>query len=123
MDRIKEKLEKLRIESETSLVRAEKAEAWVKELQQELARRDTEAQNTANKITLLSMDLDRNTKRADESTAQVRVLEVAMEQAEKRAQRFEAENLALEKKLEDMTAQYQAVKNDLEQTLKSLDEL
>ncbi|KAH6585078.1 hypothetical protein BASA60_000673 [Batrachochytrium salamandrivorans] len=57
MDKIKEKLEKLRIDADSNLARAEKAEAEVKELKNELAKRETEVQNLQNKISLLQMDL------------------------------------------------------------------
>ncbi|KAJ3189666.1 hypothetical protein HK101_008803, partial [Irineochytrium annulatum] len=63
---ITQKLEKLRIESDSNNQRAEKAEGEVKELKAELARRETEVQNLNNKITLLQMDLERTEKRVDE---------------------------------------------------------
>ena len=62
----KQKLEKLRIESETHAGRAEKAETEVKQLKDELAKKDTEVQNLNNKVTLLQMDLDRSEKRVEE---------------------------------------------------------
>jgi tropomyosin len=61
-------LEKLRIDSEASNARAEKAEAEVRELKAELAKKDTDVQNLNNKVTLLQMDLDRTEKRVEEVT-------------------------------------------------------
>ncbi|KAI8919521.1 tropomyosin [Entophlyctis helioformis] len=67
MDKIKEKLEKLRIESDANLARAEKADSEVKTLKDELAKRETDVHNLQNKVALLQMDLDRAEKRADDN--------------------------------------------------------
>ncbi|KAI8803802.1 tropomyosin [Cladochytrium replicatum] len=66
MDKIKEKLEKLRIESDTHLARADKAEQESKQLKAELQKRDNDVQNLTNKVTLLQQDLERAEKRIDE---------------------------------------------------------
>ena len=59
-------MEKLRVEGESHLARAEKAEQEVKELKAELAKKETETQSLNNKITLLQQDLDRTERRIDE---------------------------------------------------------
>ncbi|KAI8612521.1 hypothetical protein BC830DRAFT_1055508, partial [Chytriomyces sp. MP71] len=61
-----QKLEKLRIESEANLARADRAEAEVKELKAEVAKKETDIQNLNNKIKLLQMDLERTEKRVEE---------------------------------------------------------
>ncbi|KAJ1559414.1 hypothetical protein HK096_000632 [Nowakowskiella sp. JEL0078] len=66
MDKIKERIEKLRIESETNLSRAEKSDNEVKELKAELQKRENEVQSLNNKITLLSLDLERAESRIAE---------------------------------------------------------
>lgn len=66
MDKIKEKLEKLRIEAETNLARAEKAEAEKASLKEALGKQETIVQTLNNKVSLLSADLERTEKRVDE---------------------------------------------------------
>ncbi|KAI8891873.1 tropomyosin [Globomyces pollinis-pini] len=67
MNAIKEKLEKLRIESDSNLSRAEKAEEEVKSLKEQLSKQETTIQNLNNKVSLLSQDLERAEKRAEDS--------------------------------------------------------
>ncbi|KAJ3179344.1 hypothetical protein HDU87_002953 [Geranomyces variabilis] len=161
MDKIKEKLEKLRIESETHHGRAEKAEAEVKELKAELAKRETDVQSLNNKVTLLQENLDRTEKRVEEvklkkfqgdeeesqvetlqrkvqmleqqledkdrqwkeATDKSRGLELSSEQAERRAKQLDGEKSDLERRLEDMTQKYNVVKQELDSTLKGLEDL
>ncbi|KAJ3272981.1 hypothetical protein HDV01_004887 [Terramyces sp. JEL0728] len=66
MDKIKEKLEKLRIESDTNLARAEKAEGEVKSLKETISKQESSVQTLNNKVSLLAGDLERAEKRADE---------------------------------------------------------
>lgn len=66
MDKIKEKLDKLRIESDSNLSRAEKAEADVKQLKESLSRQETLVQTLNNKVSLISDELERAEKRAEE---------------------------------------------------------
>jgi tropomyosin len=66
MDKIKEKLEKLRIESDQNLARAEKAEAEVKTLHDTLSKNEVTIQSLNNKISNLQVDLERTEKRAEE---------------------------------------------------------
>ncbi|KAI9352916.1 tropomyosin like-domain-containing protein [Obelidium mucronatum] len=155
------KLEKLRIESEGNLARADKAEAEVRELKAEVARKETDVQNLNNKIKLLQMDLERTEKRVEEvkvkkaegdkedsqievltrkvqllehqleekekswreATDKARSLEVHSEHHERKAKQIDTEKVDLEKKYEDLTARYNAVKAELEATLKSLEDL
>ncbi|KAJ3216306.1 hypothetical protein HDU67_009657 [Dinochytrium kinnereticum] len=157
MDKIKE----LRIESDASNSRAEKAEGEVKDLKAQLAKSETEVQNLKNKITLLEMDLERTEKRVEEvklrkvegdkeeseidalkrkvnrleseleekekgwreATDKARALEVHAEHHERKAKQVDNEKMDLEKKYEDLLAQYNGVKAELESTLKSLEDL
>ncbi|KAJ3262017.1 hypothetical protein HK103_003860 [Boothiomyces macroporosus] len=66
MDKIKEKLEKLRIESDANLARAEKAETEVKALKETISKQESSIQTLNNKVSLLAGDLERAEKRADE---------------------------------------------------------
>ncbi|KAJ3109391.1 Guanine nucleotide-binding-like protein 1 [Phlyctochytrium planicorne] len=118
MDKIKEKLEKLRIESDGNLTRAQKAETEVKDLKAELAKRETEAQNNKNRITLLEMDADRNEKKIAELSSTLRTLEITSEQHERKAKQLDNEKLELEKKYEELNEKYFAVKKELDSTAK-----
>lgn len=53
----------------------------------------------------------------------VRSLEMKSETADRKARQLEAEKAELEKKLEEMTNQYAAIKAELAQTLKGLEDL
>jgi tropomyosin len=66
MDKIKEKLEKLRIEADGNMARAENAETEVKDFKAQVAKQETTIQTLNNKITLLQGDVDRATQRADD---------------------------------------------------------
>jgi predicted nuclease with TOPRIM domain len=63
---IKKKLEKLRIEADTHLARAEKAESQVKDLENSVTKLETENHNLGNKVTLLQGDVERAEKRVEE---------------------------------------------------------
>ncbi len=63
---LKQKLEKLRIEAEANLARAEKAEGEVKTLNDTLQKNEVSIQSLNNKISNLSVDLERSEKRAEE---------------------------------------------------------
>lgn len=65
-DKIKEKLERLRVEGETANARAEKAEAEVKTLKEELTHKENAESQLKNKVSLLQMDLERQEKRVEE---------------------------------------------------------
>ena len=52
-----------------------------------------------------------------------RTLELEVEQNARKAKQFESEKLDLEKKLEDMVQKYNVVKQELDQTLKGLEDL
>lgn len=66
MDKIKEKLEKLRVEADDNLKRAEKAESEQKALKESLSKQETLAQTLNNKVSLLTEELERSEKRVDE---------------------------------------------------------
>lgn len=76
MDKIKEvrefrkltlqKLDKLRIEADGNLSRAEKAESALKDLQSQVLKLETENHNLSNKVVLLQGDVDRAEKRVEE---------------------------------------------------------
>ncbi|KAJ3344340.1 hypothetical protein HDU93_000130 [Gonapodya sp. JEL0774] len=66
MDKIKEKLEKLRIESEATNARANKAEDMVKMLNDELGKKEVEINGLKNKISLLETEIQRAEKRIDD---------------------------------------------------------
>eukprot|EP00842_Homolaphlyctis_polyrhiza_P003758 jgi/Hompol1/4383/HPOL_003611-RA len=101
MDAIKQKLEKLRIDADASLARAEKAEDEVKSLKTELNKRDSDVQNFQNKIALLQMDLERAEKRADENK---------LEKA--KSDKDESHNEALQRKIQMLESQLDQKEND-----------
>jgi tropomyosin len=59
-------LEKLRIEADSNLSRAEAAEQEVKAITDQLTKKDTMIQDLNNKIKLLQDDLERTEKRVNE---------------------------------------------------------
>jgi tropomyosin, fungi type len=59
-------LEKLRIESDQNLVRAEKAEGEVKTLHETLSKNEVAIQSLNNKLSNLQLELERSEKRAEE---------------------------------------------------------
>lgn len=63
-------MEKLRVEADQHHNRAEKAEAQVKELKDELSRKENDVQGLNNKITLLQENLERTEKRVEEVSNQ-----------------------------------------------------
>ncbi|KAL2916428.1 tropomyosin-2 [Polyrhizophydium stewartii] len=95
------KLEKLRVESDSNLSRAEKAEAEVKELKNELAKRETDVHNHLNKIQLLQMDLERAEKRADDNKLE-----------KSKSDKDETLNEALQRKIQMLEQQLDAKEHD-----------
>jgi predicted nuclease with TOPRIM domain len=65
-DRIKEKLEKLRLGEETANARAIKAEAEVTSLNEDLMQKENSEASLNNRVSLLQMDLERQEKRVEE---------------------------------------------------------
>ena len=63
MDKIKEKMDKLKLEAEAHLARAEKAEGLHKELENHSNKLETENHNLNNKIILLQESLEKAEKR------------------------------------------------------------
>ena len=59
-------MEKVRVEADNAIARAEKAEAKVKELEAQIQNLDTENQSLSNKISLLTSDIERAEKRVEE---------------------------------------------------------
>lgn len=59
-------MEKLRIESDANMARAEKAETEVKALKETISKQESSIQTLNNKVSLLAGDLERAEKRADE---------------------------------------------------------
>ncbi|KAJ3156129.1 hypothetical protein HDU86_004097 [Geranomyces michiganensis] len=121
MDKIKEKLEKLRIEADEAKSRAAKHESDVRELQQALSQREVEVQGLNNRLRLVEEANERNEKRVADLTEKNRSLELTSEQAERRASQLEAERTALEAQVADITAKHAAVKEELRATLAELE--
>lgn len=65
-DKIKEKLEKLRVDGESATARAETAEASVKALEADVTEKENTIQQLNNRVSLLQMDLERQEKRVEE---------------------------------------------------------
>ncbi len=59
-------MEKVRIEADNAIARAEKAEAKVKELEAQIATLDTTNQSLSNKISLLTSDIERAETRIED---------------------------------------------------------
>ncbi|KAJ1546530.1 hypothetical protein HK096_004966 [Nowakowskiella sp. JEL0078] len=140
MDKIKEiiRIEKLRIESETNLARAEKADDDVKELKAELQKRENEVQSLNNKITLLSLDLERAESRiaevkikkneGDKEESQVEVMtrkvqmlethldekERALREATEKARNYELESEKFERKSKQLDSEKLGLEKNVE---------
>ncbi|KAI8616482.1 hypothetical protein BC830DRAFT_197006 [Chytriomyces sp. MP71] len=139
MDKIKEKLEKLRVESEANNARAETAEAEVRELKAALAKTETETQGLQNKISLLTSDLERAEKRASEASEQLSCAGCANTQFkdhshpvpgcarsrhhERKAKILENEKAELEKKHDELHATHTKLKSDFETTMAEMEAL
>ena len=59
-------MEKVRIEADNAIARAERAEAQVKDLESQILKLDTGNQSLSNKIALLTSDIERAEKRVEE---------------------------------------------------------
>jgi tropomyosin len=66
MDKIKEKMNSLRIEADTNLSRAEQAEQQIAEIKKELDKKEQLVNQLNNKVVLLQGDLERAENRAQE---------------------------------------------------------
>lgn len=104
----------------------DKAEHTVAELKQSTA--EGEAGRSTNekltrKIQLLEEELDTSEKNVKETVERLRQVDVKAEHFERQVQRLEAERDSWEKKCEDVQALYQASKKDLDDLVRSMQEI
>ena len=72
---------------------------------------------------MLEKQVDDKERDRKEAVEKCRSLELEVEQNARMAKQYEAEKEAVEKKVEDMVAKYNVVKQELDQTLKGLEDL
>ncbi|KAJ3245382.1 phosphatidyl inositol kinase [Chytriomyces hyalinus] len=105
------------------LERTEKRVEEVKVKKAEGDKEDSQIEVLTRKVQMLEHQLEEKEKSWREATDKARSLEVHSEHHERKAKQIDTEKVDLEKKYEELTAKYNAVKAELEATLKSLEDL
>ncbi|CAO3567884.1 unnamed protein product [Mortierella alpina] len=123
MDKFKEKIAAIRTEADEALSRAEAAEQQLQVVKDEISAKDQDAISYNNRITLLESQLEKAESGGSEAGVRLRELELKAEDLERRVKTLENENESLETKLEGTTAEHQKIKDELEETLKAMDEM
>ncbi|KAJ3406478.1 hypothetical protein HDV05_005971 [Chytridiales sp. JEL 0842] len=105
------------------LERAEKRVEEVKLKKAEGDKEETQMDALKRKVQMLETQLDEKDKSWREATDKVRSLEVHAEHHERKGKQLDSEKGDLEKKYEELQSKYNAIKGELESTLKSLEDL
>ncbi|KAE9399925.1 actin filament-coating protein tropomyosin [Gymnopus androsaceus JB14] len=149
-EKIKEKLNNLRLEADAAIERAEASEAKNKKLEQALLEKEQEitslthrlavadeqleknvdnvgskttSEGLQRKIQLLEEELDAAEKNAKDTVEKLRQVDVKAEHFERQVQRMEQERDAWEKKYEESEAKYQASKKELDELVLQMEGL
>ncbi|ORX82159.1 hypothetical protein K493DRAFT_292447 [Basidiobolus meristosporus CBS 931.73] len=104
----------------------EKAEGRIhdaKVLKEEDEQNRNHGETLVKKINLLETQLETAENNLRETTEKLRQVDLKAEQSERRVQQLEAEKVEMESKLEHLEEQYRSVKAELDETLKSLEDL
>ncbi|KAG9323767.1 hypothetical protein KVV02_007762 [Mortierella alpina] len=123
MDKFKEKIANLRSEADDALAKAEETEKELQAIKAEVSSKDQDAISLNNRIALLESQLEKAESGGSESQKKLRELELKAEDLERKVKTLEKENETLETKLEDTTAEHQKIKDELDETLKAMDEM
>ncbi|KAF9955422.1 hypothetical protein BGZ70_010248 [Mortierella alpina] len=89
----------------------------------EVSAKDQEAISFNNHITLLESQLEKAESGGSESDKKLRELELKAEDLERKVNTLERDNETLETKLEDTTLEHHKIKDELEETLKAMNEM
>ncbi|KAK9718826.1 tropomyosin-2 [Basidiobolus ranarum] len=108
---------------EEELEKAEGKLQDAKVLKEEDEQNRNYGENLLKKINLLEVQLETTENNLRETTEKLRQVDLKAEQAERRVQQLETEKVEMEGKLESLEEQYRNVKAELDETLKSLEEL
>ncbi|GJJ72008.1 hypothetical protein EMPS_04365 [Entomortierella parvispora] len=123
MDKFKEKLTNLRAEADAAQTRAEIAERDLAAAKAEVSAKDQEAISLNNRIALLEGQLEKAETGGSDSKSKVRELELKNEDLERKVKTLEKENEAYEIKWETINAENKKIKDELEETMRAMDEL
>ncbi|KAF9967112.1 hypothetical protein BGZ70_000087 [Mortierella alpina] len=138
MDKFKEKLASLREEVNAANAKADEAELKVKELQEDQTKKDHEITSLKNKLTLVEADLEKaentiveaklnldegETTKTVGRTEGLRQMDIKAEHFERKVQQLESQRDAYETKIVELTEKYDGIKKELDETLKSLEDM
>ncbi|KAF9146511.1 hypothetical protein BGX30_014576 [Mortierella sp. GBA39] len=104
----------------------EKAENRIAEAKLNLDEGETSktvGETLARKVSLLESELDNAERNLRETTEKLRQMDIKAEHFERKVQQLENERDTYERKVEDLTTKYNGIKLELDDTLKSLDDL
>ncbi|KAF9931865.1 hypothetical protein FBU30_009445 [Linnemannia zychae] len=104
----------------------EKAETRIAEAKLNLDEGEnskTVGEGLARKVSLLETELDSAERNLRETTEKLRQMDIKAEHFERKVQQLENERDVYERKVEDLTTKYNGIKLELDDTLKSLEEL
>lgn len=98
-------MEKVRIEADNAIARAEKAEARIKELESQILSLDNENQSLSNKISLLNSDIERAEQRVEDViyffNTKIKSRHTASDKTEANQEALERKVALLEKAVDD----------------------
>ncbi|KAF8929499.1 actin lateral binding protein [Dissophora ornata] len=83
----------------------------------------TVGEGLARKVSLLENELDSAERNLRETTEKLRLMDIKAEHFERKVQQLENERDTYERKVEDLTLKYNGIKSELDETLKSLDDM
>ncbi|KAF9583652.1 hypothetical protein BGW38_008936 [Lunasporangiospora selenospora] len=104
----------------------EKADRRAAEARQDLDEGETTktvGEGLSRKVSILESELDASTQSLRETTEKLRQMDVKAEQFERKVQQLENDKGVYERKLEDMVAKYNGIKQELDDTIKSLEDI
>ncbi|KAG0279999.1 hypothetical protein BGZ95_011585 [Linnemannia exigua] len=83
----------------------------------------TVGEGLARKVSLLEAELDSAERNLRETTEKLRQMDIKAEHFERKVQQLENERDTYERKVEDLTTKYNGIKLELDETLKSLEDM
>ncbi|KAK9762412.1 tropomyosin-2 [Basidiobolus ranarum] len=116
---LQNKIQLLEEQLETAEARIHDAKLLKEEDEQNRNHSDT----LTKKINMLEIQLETAENNLRETTEKLRQVDLKAEQAERRVQQLETEKVEMESKFEALQEQYRNVKAELDETLKSLEEM
>ncbi|KAG0370834.1 hypothetical protein BGZ54_003556 [Gamsiella multidivaricata] len=116
------------LKNKVSMIEAdlEKAENRIAEAKLNLDEGETTktvGEGLARKVSLLETELDSAERNLRDTTEKLRQMDIKAEHFERKVQQLEVERDTYERKVEDLTLKYNGIKSELDETLKSLDDM